>query len=188
MKTSHGVLVLIVAFLSFIVWPGRLPAQPREAPYDGLRAGLEAYHYHEAQRRREINEQLGIIDRLKRSSAMALPEDETIYYNHGPSRESLYAYPRRGPLRRSRGRRYVFEPWPTVLGDIWGYQTYTPVRQPIGQRHVRTGPNRWESHPVYAPPILPEPAAVSAPTETPVPSMPPAPPDPPRASDGPREF
>lgn len=32
------------------------------------------------------------------------------------------------------------------------------VRQPIGQRQVQTGPNRWESHPVYAddPPALRE--------------------------------
>ena len=38
-------------------------------------------------------------------------------------------------------------------GDIWGYTYYSPMRQPIGQHQVQTGPNRWESHPVYDPPL-----------------------------------
>ena len=48
----------------------------------------------------------------------------------------------------------VFEPWPYVAGDIWGYRAYyQPARQPIGQVQTQTGPNRWESHPIYNPPL-----------------------------------
>ena len=50
----------------------------------------------------------------------------------------------------------VFTPWPYVPGDIYGYGAYyPPARQPIGQTQVQTGPNRWESHPVYNPPVTP---------------------------------
>jgi len=41
-----------------------------------------------------------------------------------------------------------------VPGDVWGYPAYyQPARQPIGQQQTQTGPNRWESHPVYDPPL-----------------------------------
>jgi len=48
----------------------------------------------------------------------------------------------------------VFQPWPYVPGDIYGYRAYyAPARQPVGQQQLQTGPNRWESHPVYDPPL-----------------------------------
>jgi hypothetical protein len=48
----------------------------------------------------------------------------------------------------------VFQPWPYLPGDIYGYGAYyAPARQPIGQQQLQTGPNRWESHPVYDPPL-----------------------------------
>jgi hypothetical protein len=67
-----------------------------------------------------------------------------------------------------------------------------PARQSIGQWQGQTGPNRWESHPVYAPPLtpyLPLPPVASPWLEgTPhatVPALPPpvvaAPPGPPEA-------
>jgi hypothetical protein len=40
------------------------------------------------------------------------------------------------------------------LGDIWGYGAYyPPARQPSGVYQAQTGLNRWESHPVYDPPL-----------------------------------
>src|SRR5207237_8435661 len=106
-----------------------------------------------------------------------------------------------------------------VPGDIWGYGAYyQPARQPIGQQQSQTGPNRWESHPVYDPPLTPYqplppvdsplldrtpyaaakeavPAAEAIPPEPPrttrPPSaelMPPGPPTMPTPHRGPREY
>jgi hypothetical protein len=48
-----------------------------------------------------------------------------------------------------------------VPGDIWGYQHIPPSRQSIGQVQMQTGPNRWESRPVYAtPPREPPPPVI----------------------------
>lgn len=53
----------------------------------------------------------------------------------------------------------------TAVTPIVGYNSYVmpadpisayysnPIRQPIGQRQVQTGPNRWESFPVYSPEV-----------------------------------
>jgi hypothetical protein len=78
------------------------------------------------------------------------------------------------------------------------------VRQPIGQQQIQTGPNRWESHPVYDPPLAPyQPTPVYSPLLDGTPfSAPPAvlpaaeaipPPPPPVAAPvtprrGPREY
>lgn len=64
------------------------------------------------------------------------------------------------------GDRYSYSQ--TVVRPIIGYQNYdvpadpigafysNPVRQPIGQRQVQTGENRWESYPIYSPEISSE--------------------------------
>ena len=69
-----------------------------------------------------------------------------------------YAYGA-GPLWGGYGQSWagplaVFSPWPYVPGNIYGYPAYyQPARQPIGQQQLQAGPNRWESHPVYDPPL-----------------------------------
>jgi len=81
------------------------------------------------------------------------------------SLESIYAYPRQTGYAAAYNGYYgrVFEPWPYVPGDIWGYRYYDGARQSIGQRQVQTAPDRWESFPVYAPPAAPVSAPVVAP-------------------------
>ena len=85
--------------------------------------------------------------------------------------------------------------WPYGVGRIYGYGYYDAVRQPIGRREVQTGPNRWESFPVYAEDMLPDPSAVTpnvqAPLDVIAPKndlpplpLPPSPPDEPKG----REF
>jgi hypothetical protein len=60
--------------------------------------------------------------------------------------------------------------WPVwYLGDIWGDPWCDYVEQPIGRVEFQTGPNRWESRPVYLRPV-------------------PAPPMTRPKSSGPREF
>jgi len=139
-------------------------ADPPE-PYDSLAAGRDAYYYHEAQRRQAIADQIGTIDRMKWFAGFpdaggfdpAPTYGHTIYYRDPPSLDYVYATGRSSVYSRYRYRAWpglpdVFEPWPLVPGDIWGYPYYKTVPQPIGQRQIQTGPRRWESHPVYAAP------------------------------------
>jgi hypothetical protein len=180
---------------------------PVPVPYNGIQAGLDAYALAEEQRRANVGQQLFVNDQLKYWAGLPTSNGETIYYYGygGPTtwaypnathslppanRQFTYAYGDRrlwpGSIQRLRPRPFtVFEPWPYVPGDIYGYPYYTfaPVRQPIGVWQGQTGPNRWESHPVYG---LPEPA------------LPPPPPNgkferseeaiPPPPTRGPREY
>lgn len=53
----------------------------------------------------------------------------------------------------------VFEPWPYVPGDIWGYRMPPPIEQPIGHESRQVDRNTWTYRPLYlgpAPrPVLP---------------------------------
>jgi hypothetical protein len=145
-------------------------------PYDGIQAGYDAYQLGEERRRANIGYQLYLNDQLKYWSGIPTSRGETIYYgvpgsfaagyygNAVPlvppaNLDYTYAYGRFGPRGYGAlgpgwvGPQTVFEPWPYVPGDIWGYTYYSPMRQPVGQHQEQTGPNRWESHPVYDPPL-----------------------------------
>ena len=50
----------------------------------------------------------------------------------------------------SYGLRGLFEPWPLVPGDIYGYPYVNRVEQPLGHKVIRTGPNSYIYRPVYA--------------------------------------
>ena len=82
---------------------------------------------------------------------------------------------------------------------VRGTNFAAPVRQPIAQYQFQSGPNRWESHPIYdplPPPLLPLPPVIDpsldrTPYATPnIPQLEPPPPPPlplpPRR--GPREY
>ena len=173
-------------------------------PYDGVQAGYDAYQLGEERRQRDVGQQIYLHDRMR---AWTTPL-ATYGYGYGPypstygiapaSRAYAYAYgnsPERyypGYGSRFAGRPLtVFEPWPYVPGDIWGDFYTPPLRQPVAQAQSQTGPNRWESHPVYDPqlyayPVLPpvnSPALDKTPYATERPSVPavdrPTAPDPP---------
>ncbi|MBC7852600.1 MAG: hypothetical protein IAF94_04105 [Pirellulaceae bacterium] len=151
---------------------GALCQQPVH-PYDGIQAGYDAYQLGEEKRQQSIGQQIYLNDRMR---AWTTPL-ATYGYGYGPylstydfapvSREYAYAYgnsPERyypGDGSRFSVRPFtVFEPWPYVPGDIWGDLYTPPLRQPVAQVQSQTGPNRWESHPVYRPrlyayPVLP---------------------------------
>lgn len=116
-------------------------AQEVYGPYDGIRGGLDSYAYGEAQRREAIDRQLGANEAMRwwrEAPGIGLL----------PSVEYLYIPERRGLFGRRRGgyvvRREYLAPVPYVAPS-WG----PPARQSIGQVEVQTGPNRWESFPVY---------------------------------------
>jgi hypothetical protein len=139
-------------------------------PYDGLRAGEEAYQLAEEQRQQRLNDQLYLNDAMRARYGWAPSGGSVIWYGNATGYgwplglDYAYAYSsdrligRRGGLYMERYRSSpvsVFEPWPYIPGDIYGYSFPPPIRQPIGQRQIQTGLNRWESHPVYAEDVAP---------------------------------
>jgi hypothetical protein len=132
----------------------------RTRPYDGIQAGVDAFSLAEEQRQARLAGQIYANDAARAAAGLPTTRGETIYYYGGYSPygvvpwDSAYAYGYNGsgygPFSR---RASVFSPWPYVPGDIYGYQTVPTIRQPVGQRQEQTGENRWESHPVYDPPV-----------------------------------
>jgi len=144
-------------------------------PYDGIQAGLDAYRLGEEQRQANVSQQLFLNDQMRFWNGYPTSGANTIYYGYlSPGATLAYGYGApvmtranldfaygygvnpvwSGWRQGATGPLSVFEPWPYVAGDIWGYRAYyQPARQPIGQQQTQTGPNRWESHPIYDPPL-----------------------------------
>jgi hypothetical protein len=134
-------------------------------PYDGIQAGLDAFRLAEEKRQGAASDQLFLNDQMRFWNGYPNSRGETIYYGYlSPAAIRAYGYDLPPAARANLDYAYahggvggplaVFQPWPFVPGDIWGYGArYQPARQPIGQQQVQTGPNRWESHPVYDPPL-----------------------------------
>lgn len=116
---------------------------PERRQYGPLDASADAFRAEDGRRMAEIDSQLGLNNRMRYQS----------WYG------SLY--------------RGVFEPWPMVPGDIWGYPMLSPVRQSIGQRSYQAGPNRWISEPVYAEDVAPVQGAAGPVIARPLRSAPP---------------
>ena len=125
--------------------------------YDGFQASRDAQAYWDARRVDAVNRQLGWNELFKWRAATGAPE--TIY-------DAPYV-PQRWDAWGNGG-------WPYAIGRIDGYGFYDAVRQPIGRREVQTGPNRWESFPIYAEDVE-RPVAPLAPPAIEVPAPPPPP-------------
>jgi hypothetical protein len=138
LATIRSVVVsgLVVAAL---VGTSALGQQPAPRPYDGIQAGLDAFRLAEERRQANVAMQQAVNDQARFWNAVPANLDFAYAYGFGARRVPV-------PLT-------VFEPWPYVPGDIYGFTPYFPVRQPVGQWQGQTGPNRWESHPVYDPPL-----------------------------------
>jgi len=108
--------------------------------YDALDAGRDAYFYHESLRRQAHGAQLGLNQVLRDRAAWPGYSWSALENSYGGG------YYNSGYYGASRN---VFEPWPVIPGDIWGFPYYRATPQPLGQRQTQTGPNRWESHPVW---------------------------------------
>ena len=175
-------------------WGPSAPVPPLEvrqrydpaAKYDSIDAADEAYGRRELERREAIERQLQTIQDMRWYGG--LPTDP-LYYRDPPSLETIYAtgVPRLA-WRERRGLRrwgygyaypypYVFEPWPLVGGDIFGYPFDNPVRQPRGLEIIWTGPSSYIARPIYesAEPGVPSPEPEETPEPLPVPPPEPAP-------------
>ncbi len=172
-----------LAIVLFVVSIAGAETQLYYAPYDPLEAAFAAQRYDNARGLNAVRMQLDLIEQMKWYSGLPAYESGGSVYRDPPSLDYIYAMGRRR-ARDDYGRRVwpghpdIFEPWPYVPGDIWGYQWYVPIRQPIGRVEIQTSPNRWESHPLYVdePPRLIE-VAPSADVESPKPK-----------ARGPRQF
>jgi len=126
----------------------------------------------------------------------AIPPQANLDYAYG------YGYARPfGAVATPWGGLSVFEPWPYVPGNIYGYPYVPqPAKQPIGRYEAETSPAHWESQPVYAPPLAPRPPPLASPAVSAPPSAailapaaktatePVPPPPPARPPTGPREY
>lgn len=194
-------------------------------PYDGIQAGLDAYRLGEEQRQVALSQELFLNNQMRFWNGYPvtsttyygyLPPTAMAAYGYGvpatgfgsgiasplmtqANLDYAYAYGA-GPLWNGYGGYgplSVFQPWPYMPGWIYGYPAYyLPARQPIGQQQSQTGPNRWESHPIYDPPLTsyqpPPPVASPLLDRTPYASLPPPaapteaiPPEPPRSTGSP---
>jgi hypothetical protein len=119
-------------------------------PYDGIQAGLEAFRLAEEQRQGAVLQQLSMNDQLRFGNGYAPNFGNSIYYGYmSPQALALYGF--WGPPDTGWTG---FQPGPFLGGGLWGAGArYQAARQPIGQAQIQTGPNRWESHPVYDPPL-----------------------------------
>ena len=152
-----AVLVLAMTTSRFAV------GQQSKRPYDGIQAGFDAYQLGEERRQSNVGQQLYLND-LSRARLTPLAAYGYGYRpfvgTFGISSASLdYAYGySNSPLSYGVGGYSgrpltVFEPWPYVPGDIWGDLYIPGLRQPFAQVQTQAGPKRWESHPVYSPPL-----------------------------------
>ncbi len=150
------------------------PGQPRfPKKYDALDAIRDAQQYAERQRRAAIDAQLRAIRNVQEYSAAVRASAGR--YPYGV--DYRYAYPGRRAARRAYQRAYgypgVFEPWPLVPGDIYGYP-YTPrVEQPLGHKVIETGPNGYIYRPVHE-------SDLAKPKDNPQPTLAPPVPEAPR--------
>ena len=154
MRASHSYAYLTLVFVVAIA--SLVRAQDPTAavkPYDGIQAGLDAYRLAEEKRQGAVNQQLFLNDQLRFWNGYPTSRNEsiyseTMYYGYmSPAALAAYGYSGYGP-----GSGFQLGPW--MGGGLWGTPYYyQPARQPIGQQQIQIGPNRWESHPVYDPPL-----------------------------------
>ncbi len=141
-RLSIFLITVTVASASFAQAPDVRRA-PRDNAYTAFDAMNESYQRADAGRRWAVGRQIALIQDQRRWNGLppTVPMVRT-----GPDRVSFYAYGYNWDLPDCRP---VFEPWPYVPGDIWGYRFDDPAPQPVDRRQIQTGPSRWESHPVY---------------------------------------
>jgi len=138
-------LVVLMTFAPFV--RAQDPLAPVK-PYDGIQAGIDAYRLAEEKRQGAVNQQIFANDQMRFWNGYPTSRGETIYYGYmSPAAAAAYGYSAYGPWTG-------FQPGPWMGSGLLGYGAYyQPARQPIGQQQIQIGPNHWESHPVYDPPL-----------------------------------
>ncbi len=137
LSTMSVCIVLMQPGISLAQTP---PLSPQEA-------SRQAYLQYEPLRQRNARLQIETIDTVRWLGGF--PNRYTGLRN-APSLAAIYS----GATTGLVNGQYVFEPWPYVPGDIWGFQWDDLVAQPVGNRIRFNGPNRYTYEPVYSDPIV----------------------------------
>jgi hypothetical protein len=188
-----------VACLASIACLGSASAQD---PWSGPRrnAALEAYREQEARRQAAVAEQLyqNDLQRAQAANAIVLYRPLTPYYAYPGGYARATAHPSGYTASyffvdpySGYGYPLLYSPYTSPYAGLtataFGQSpAHAPaIRQPIGRRELQTGPNRWESFPIYGDEeeLNPLPSFELPPLPDHVDPAPPAPPSP-----GPREF
>lgn len=115
----------------------------REVPMH-IRALFESNARGEARRQAAFANQKYILNHVAWMNGLPSP---FVGPEGQPSLDYVYSgMGRSGPI----GGGLVFEPWPYVPGDIWGYPFYDTIESPVGHRITWRGPNAYTYEPVYA--------------------------------------
>lgn len=154
-------LLSLAAFMLACAAAQTCQSQHTFRPYDGIQAGYDAFQLAEEKRQITAGQQLDLNQRMRtwNTPLATYGFGYGAYYNtYGvapASRDYAYAHGHTAYAAGYASRPLtVFEPWPYIPGDIWGDFYIPPLCQPVGQVQSQTGPNRWESHPVYDPPLI----------------------------------
>ncbi len=129
----------------------RPKAAPAKSPLlrnlDPLTAGRQAYQQQEVRKQAQFSLQLGANDYARWTAGVP-----SLFGGRFPSLSYLYSDAATTPgwLNGLYGR--IFEPWPYVPGDIYGYPFYATRPQPTGHTITLTSPNSYTYQPNYGPP------------------------------------
>jgi len=127
-----------------------------------LTAGAASAQQRSIEEQRRFANFLKQYDLVQAMKARAAAGAGVLRVNPAFQRSDIYAYPQQAGFPPAHAGN-VFEPWPYVPGDVWGYRYYDGARQPIGQHQVQTAPDRWESYPVYPEDLIQRPSPLSPP-------------------------
>ena len=161
--------------------PGRLVAAPAEVQdqpqlsdsHDTFDASRDAQERFERKRRGNIDRQLNLLEQMRWHSGLPYPGrwPPSLDYIYGRGLGPVYR-PGVNGAYRSYNPSFpdVFEPWPFVPGDIYGYGYLDQVEQPLGHKVIEAGPDRQITQPIYqrdleSPQPAPEPAPEGGPRE-----------------------
>ena len=165
--SAHSTCLLTIGAPLIVSLVATVAPAEQPAVYSGLDASHDAYMRNEERRRSEVSPQLDLVERLNWYASAAPYYSGDVYYGSRSLTESSHAH---GRWHRRRWSAFkhgpIAEHGRAVERDLWGRSPLVGgVRQPVGQRQIQTGPNRWESHPIYAEP--PAPPAAPAPPNRP---------------------
>ncbi|MGQ9574713.1 MAG: hypothetical protein ACUVUC_05305 [Thermoguttaceae bacterium] len=129
-------------------------AEPRNS-YGSVQAAWESYHRAEQERQEAIRRQLQTLDiitwyYLSPPGGVSCWVSLPAVYAGGWRRawrdasRAVYRFPRYAPFG-------VFEPWPMIPGDIYGFPWAYRSHQPSGHEGVVLGPGSYLVRPLYKP-------------------------------------
>ena len=95
----------------------------------GIQAGRDAYQWGESQRRAAVATQVNQNQAQRYPLPWSAPYGETIYYS-----------PHYAPAYQAFSSPWNYTPYTSQYAGLLGTSFVPPIRQPVGQRQLQTGP------------------------------------------------